>query len=220
MKTRKKQKYSRTAAREFPPFQAYKMFIVSIKSVCMKHYKILPSMCCNVLAGEHGPSCFCMKQIPEFKITCASSEELKHHKGNLTQHQVKIILRDDRENKHFNSFGKLWHGENGLVIFLIFRSNPQSTPCPRFLRLKKFNLTWDLSLWHAPLPMSWKGLRAAGLWPKLEKLDSRQYAREGHSTTDALIYILQVIHEVTDSGNCGTRLFFMDYSKGFDLIDH
>ena len=97
MKTRKTQKYSRTAAREFPPFQAYKMFIVSIKSVCMKHYKILPSMCCNVLAGEHGPSCFCMKQIPEFKIACASSEELKHHKGNLTQPQVKIILRRDVE---------------------------------------------------------------------------------------------------------------------------
>ena len=34
---------------------------------------------------------------------------------------------------------------------------------------------------------------------------------EGHSTTDALIYILQVIHEVTDSGNCGARMFFMDY---------
>ena len=43
-----------------------------------------------------------------------------------------------------------------------------------------------------------------------EKLDSRQYAREGHSTTDALIYILQVIHEATDSGNCGARMFFAD----------
>ena len=53
-----------------------------------------------------------------------------------------------------------------------------------------------------------------------EKLDPRQYAREGHSTMDALIYILQVIHEATDSGNCGARMFFADYSKGFDLIDH
>ena len=53
-----------------------------------------------------------------------------------------------------------------------------------------------------------------------EKLEPRQYAREGHSTTDALIYILQAIHEATDSGNCGARMFFADYSKGFDLIDH
>ena len=33
-----------------------------------------------------------------------------------------------------------------------------------------------------------------------EKLDPRQYAREGHSTMDALIYILQAIHEATNSG--------------------
>ena len=53
-----------------------------------------------------------------------------------------------------------------------------------------------------------------------EKLDPRQYAREGHSTTDALIYILQAIHEATDRVNCEARMFFADYSKGFDLIDH
>ena len=53
-----------------------------------------------------------------------------------------------------------------------------------------------------------------------EKLDPRQYARQGHFTTDALIYILQAIHEATDGGNCGARMFFADYSKGFDLIDH
>ena len=40
------------------------MFIDSIKSACRKRYKILPSMCCNVLAGENGPSCFSTKQIP------------------------------------------------------------------------------------------------------------------------------------------------------------
>ena len=53
-----------------------------------------------------------------------------------------------------------------------------------------------------------------------EKLDPRQYAKEGHSTTDALIYILQAIHEATDRVNCEARMFFADYSKGFDLIDH
>ena len=52
------------------------------------------------------------------------------------------------------------------------------------------------------------------------KIDPRQYARKGHSTTDALLYILQPIYEATDSGNAGARLFFADFSKGFDLIDH
>lgn len=88
---RKTQKYSRIAAQEFPLFQAYEMSIDSIKSACMKRYKILPSMCCNVLSGEHVPSRFSTRQIPDFKITCTSSEELKHHKDNSTHHQGKII---------------------------------------------------------------------------------------------------------------------------------
>ena len=55
----------------------------------------------------------------------------------------------------------------------------------------------------------------------LEKLGPHQYAREArHSTTDALIYILQAIYEAADSGNCGARMSFANYSKGFDLIDH
>ena len=53
-----------------------------------------------------------------------------------------------------------------------------------------------------------------------DNLDLRQYAREGHSTVDALIYLLHAIHEATDTGNCGARMFFADFSKGFDLIDH
>ena len=44
--------------------------------------------------------------------------------------------------------------------------------------------------------------------------------REGHSTLDALIYILQEIQEATDRGDCGARIFFADFSKCFDMIDH
>ena len=36
-------------------------------------------------------------------------------------------------------------------------------------------------------------------------IDPRQYAREGHSTTQALIYLLHVIHEAVDTGNCSAR---------------
>ena len=52
------------------------------------------------------------------------------------------------------------------------------------------------------------------------KIDPRQYARKGHSTTDALLYMLQAIHEAVDSGEAGTRIFFADFLKGFDLTDH
>ena len=46
-----------------------------------------------------------------------------------------------------------------------------------------------------------------------DKLDPRQYAREGHSTSDTLIYLLQEIHEATDREHCGARIFFAHYSR-------
>ena len=52
------------------------------------------------------------------------------------------------------------------------------------------------------------------------KIDPRQYARKGHSTTDALLYMMQTIHEALVGGEAGARIFFADFSKGFDLTDH
>ena len=40
------------------------------------------------------------------------------------------------------------------------------------------------------------------------------------STLDTLIYLLQEIHEATDRGDCGARIFFADFSKCFNMIDH
>ena len=58
----------------------------------------------------------------------------------------------------------------------------------------------------------------------LEQLSSdmepRQYARHDHSTTHALIYLKQAIHEAVDLGNCSARIFYADFTKGFDIIDH
>ena len=53
-----------------------------------------------------------------------------------------------------------------------------------------------------------------------DSIDPRQYARHGHSTVHALIYLMQAIHEAIDSGNCSVRIFFADFTKGFDIIDH
>ena len=52
------------------------------------------------------------------------------------------------------------------------------------------------------------------------KIDVRRYARKGHSTTDTLLYLLQAIYEAIGRGNNAARIFFADFSKGFDLIDH
>ena len=63
-------------------------------------------------------------------------------------------------------------------------------------------------------------MRSSLITQTAENIDPRQYAREGHSIVDALIYLLQSIHEATDTGESSARIFFADLSKGFDLIDH
>ncbi len=40
------------------------------------------------------------------------------------------------------------------------------------------------------------------------------------STTQALVYILHLIHAGLDIEHCYARLFFADLRKGFDLVDH
>ena len=50
-----------------------------------------------------------------------------------------------------------------------------------------------------------------------ENIDPLQYAREGHSTADTLIYFLQSIHEASDKGECAARILIADFSKEFDL---
>ena len=57
--------------------------------------------------------------------------------------------------------------------------------------------------------------------PQLEgKVDKHQFARKGMSTTDALISFLQPIFEAIDKGDNIARIFFTDFSKGFDRVDH
>ena len=65
-----------------------------------------------------------------------------------------------------------------------------------------------------------EGFTITKLLPELDnKIDVRQYSSKGHSTTDALLYLLQAIFDAMDRGNTAARIFFVDFSKGFDLID-
>ena len=54
----------------------------------------------------------------------------------------------------------------------------------------------------------------------LPQLDNKQFVVAGKSTEQAIVYILHLALEALDKGNCSLRLFFADFSKGFDLIDH
>ena len=107
----------------------------------------------------------------------------------------------------------------GYVPDLLRRSIINSLPkvsSPQEIQadLRPISLTCTLAKVIEGFALSWLVAQIS------ENLDPRQYAWEGHSTTDASIYILQAIYEATDSGNCGVKMFFADYSKGFDLFDH
>ena len=66
-----------------------------------------------------------------------------------------------------------------------------------------------------------EGLFCRRFLPQLEgKIDKYQFARKGLSTTDALISFLQPIYEAIDKGDNIARIFFTDFSKGFDRMDH
>ena len=53
-----------------------------------------------------------------------------------------------------------------------------------------------------------------------QDLVCKQFAVAGMSTQHAIACVLHLVLEALDSGSCSARLFFVDFSKGFDLIDH
>ena len=54
----------------------------------------------------------------------------------------------------------------------------------------------------------------------LDKLDIKQFSVSGKSTTHALVYMLHIILAALDKDNNLIRIFFADFSKRFDLVDH
>ena len=52
------------------------------------------------------------------------------------------------------------------------------------------------------------------------KLDNKQFALPGRLTTQALIFFMHTILETLDTCGRYIRIFFLDFSKGFDLVDH
>ena len=68
--TGKQQKYTRIGPREFVPFEFDDITFDNIVESCQKYFaaQIDKDMICDVLAGERGPSCKKMSQIPDHKV--------------------------------------------------------------------------------------------------------------------------------------------------------
>ena len=102
----KAQKYSRSGAREFVPFDEFnEVSVENIKKACMKHYGMPDTMCCDVLAGEQGPSCSSMKQLPSLKVIHVRFIEFSGasnmaYVGDDGPARKQIKTKDDRKDKN------------------------------------------------------------------------------------------------------------------------
>ena len=67
----KAQKYNRHGPREFGSFAEEELSIPAIKNACEKHFRALMSqgLVCDVLAGDQGPLCSSVHQIPDLKVS-------------------------------------------------------------------------------------------------------------------------------------------------------
>ena len=54
----------------------------------------------------------------------------------------------------------------------------------------------------------------------IDKIDLKQFALPGISTTHALVYLLHCILEALHNSQCYALILFTNFSKGFDLVDH
>ena len=65
-----------------------------------------------------------------------------------------------------------------------------------------------------------EGFTLARVYPSIVgNLGRNQFAVAGKSTEQALVYLLHLALEALDRGGCYLRLFFVDFKKGFDLVD-
>jgi hypothetical protein len=103
----KAQKYLRIGPREFVHVGKEELTFESIQKACLKHFasKLGPRMYCDILAGEQGPSCSTLKQIPDMKLIHIRFTENNDHiseredekLGESSKHVVVSSLPDKRK---------------------------------------------------------------------------------------------------------------------------
>jgi len=92
----KQQKYTRIGAQEYVPFDQDELSIHNIKDACQKHFgpQIEKDLVCDVLAGECGPSCNKMAQIPNKKVFYVRfvkpEGELEEEENRSRDHEVSV----------------------------------------------------------------------------------------------------------------------------------
>ena len=109
----KAQKYSRVGAREFVSFEDFdEISISNIKRACMKHFGMLETMSCDVLAGEQGPSCYSLKQLPNLKVI-----HVRFIEGKVQDAPVEVLCeRRKRKIADISEGDNAEHGKAAVAV--------------------------------------------------------------------------------------------------------
>ena len=162
----KAQKYSRVGAREFVSFEDFdELSISNIKKACMKHYGMLETMLCDVLAGEQGPSCSSVKQLPNLKVI-----HVRFIEGKVEDARVKLV-RERRKRKidEISEGENAEHGKAAVAVASLpqrvasqspSKFVPRSLSVVEMLRLGKIipNTTTSVEIFNFDMSaMAWTG---------------------------------------------------------------
>ena len=99
----KAQKYSRIGPREFVPYDYEKVTLANIKTACKKHFSSIigNDMLCDILAGEQGPSCYSLDQIPDMRVVYIRFIEPARSYSATSGHEAADpVLEVKKKNKH------------------------------------------------------------------------------------------------------------------------
>ena len=97
--SRKAQKHTRIGPREFVPCEYTDLTMTNLKKAITTHFG--STSFCDILAGEQGPSCKVLEQIPDLKVIYFRFVD---QGGSL-----------DEEGKRQGSVGELQNGEGFLI---------------------------------------------------------------------------------------------------------
>ena len=91
----KAQKYSRIGPREFVPYEYEEVTLANIKSACKQHFssKVGDEMICDILAGEQGPSCSSLDQIPDMKVVYIRFIEAQSHSFTVVTRKNEEVAK-------------------------------------------------------------------------------------------------------------------------------
>ena len=83
--------------------------INNIKKACMKHYGMLETMSCEVLAGEQGPSCSPVKQLPNLKVI-----HVRFIEGKVEDAPVEVVC--ERRKRKISEGDNAEHGKAAVAL--------------------------------------------------------------------------------------------------------